>query len=296
MLILKPYAHITIWGGNRLAKYIDDGIDNIGHLYTVRGNNGDSNLILNGSDKGTTLYDYFVRNKTEWGLEKYNEFPVSIALVDARENLSVQVHPTKEIAARYEEVAVGKNESFYILEEPETGSMINGCKCSSTEQLQECVAGNKWDDIIDYLPVRKGEYVYVPAGTLHAMTKGALTYEIEENCTYTYRLYDYDRVDSEGNKRELDIEKAISSIDVAKKSHTQSFSENEIVEDRYATKLVTDAEFYENSTSNVECLTIIDGEGFVEGVELKSGMSLIIEPLETVDGINIKKAIVARIL
>ena len=295
MLILKPYAHLTIWGGNRLAKYTDDATDGIGHLYTVRGNKEDSNYIMNGSNKGRTSYDYFADNKLRWGLEAYEDFPVSIALVDAKENLSVQVHPTKEIAAMYEKVAVGKNESFYIIEEPEKGCMINGCKCDTSEQLKACVADGKWNEVIDYLPVEKGNYVYVTAGTLHAMTKGALTYEIEENCTYTYRLYDYDRVDAKGNKRALDVEKSIMSIDVNKKSYTRTYNEGEILEERYATKLIKDVDIYENNTSNIVCLTLIDGCGRIDGIDFNPGMSMILEPSEKMYGVNIKKAIVARI-
>lgn len=295
MLILKPYAHLTIWGGSRLARYTDDATDGIGHLYTVRGNKDDSNIIINGDDKGKTLYDYFVCNKSRWGMECYEEFPVSIALVDARENLSVQVHPTKEIAAIYEKIAIGKNESFYILEKPEIGCMINGCKCDTSEQLQLYVDEGKWNEIIDYLPVEKGDYVYVTAGTLHAMTKGALTYEIEENCTYTYRLYDYDRVDVNGNKRPLDVEKSITSIDVNKKSSVRVYDNDEIVEEKYATKLIMDVDVYENDTLNIVCLTLIEGGGVIDGNKLASGMSIILESSEKVKGIDIKKAIVARI-
>lgn len=296
MLILKPYPHVTIWGGERLAKYIGQNISNIGHLYTVRGNREDSNEILNYNGKEKTLYEYFCVNKSKWGMDEYEEFPLSIALVDAKSNLSVQVHPSREIAAQYETVAVGKNESFYILEEPEIGKMINGCKCKSKEELVERVANEQWEDIIDYLPVHEGNYVYVPAGTMHAMTKGALTYEIEENCNYTYRLYDYDRVDAQGKKRELDVEKAISSIAVAQKSYVQQYTEEEIVEEKYATRLLVNINQYENTTSNIVCLTIIDGMGCLDGIKISSGMSIVLEAGEVVNELEIKKAIVARIL
>ncbi len=296
MLILKPYPHITIWGGERLNKYIDKNITNIGHLYTVRGTMQDSNEILNRDINDRNLYEYFCNNKDRWGMSQYDEFPISIALVDAKENLSVQVHPNKEIAAKYESVPMGKNESFYLLEEPEVGAMINGCKCNSTEEIMECVEKGEWDNIIDYLYVKKGDYVYVPAGTLHAMTKGALTYEIEENCSYTYRLYDYDRVDAQGNKRELDVDKAISSIDVTKKSVVQRYGKTEIIEERYATQIMLDVNEYKNETSNIVCLTVIEGNGNVEGINISCGSSIILEPDEMVKGVEVKRAIVARVL
>ena len=226
----------------------------------------------------------------------YEEFPISVALVDAKSNLSVQVHPTSEIATVYESKGVGKNESFYIIEEPEDKKMINGCKCNSKEQLIQCVEESAWEEVIDYLDVEKGDYVYVTAGMLHAMTKGALTYEIEENCNYTYRLYDYDRVDENGNKRELDVEKSIASIDVSKKSITQKYTQEEIVEEKYATKMIENVAEYVNMTKNIECITFIEVNGYVENIQISAGMSILLEPGENLAEINISKAIVARIL
>lgn len=296
MLILNPYPHVTIWGGVRLGKYINQDVANIGHLYTVRGTKSDSNVILNSEMKGMKLYHYFLENRVRWKLEEYEEFPISVALVDASENLSVQVHPKDEAAYKYEAVARGKNESFYLLEEPESGKMINGCKCGSEEELRQCVALEDWDKVIDYLPVKKGDYVYVPAGTLHAMTKGALTYEIEENCAYTYRLYDYDRVDSKGHRRGLDTEKAISSIEFAQKSHTRQYGTDEIIEMRYATSFLYEKKGYANHSSNIICLTIIEGSGYADGIAVKEAMSIVLEPGEIVNHIDIRQGIAARIL
>lgn len=295
MLILKPYPHVTIWGGERLGKYIEQDTPHIGHLYTVRGTKKDANIILNGVAKGKNLYQYFLENRERWGMQDQEEFPISAALVDAAENLSVQVHPDDTLAYRFEAAAKGKNESFYLLEEPESGRMINGCRCSSKEELQRCVALQDWDAIIDYLQVKKGDYVYVPAGTLHAMTKGALTYEIEENCEYTYRLYDYDRVDQNGNKRQLDTEKAVASIDVAKKSHTRQYTGEEIVEKKYASRLLHDQEKFVNDTSGIICITILEGEGIVDGVRVQDAMSVLLEPGETLQGVEIRRGIAIRI-
>jgi len=261
----------------------------------VRGTGSDANEILNGKEKGKNLYEWFLENRARWGLEQYEEFPVSIALVDARESLSVQVHPSSAIAGKYEARAVGKNESFYLLEEPESGTMINGCRCSSKEELRNCVKEERWEDIIDRLPVKKGDYVYVAEGTLHAMTKGALTYEIEENCNYTYRLYDYGRLDHNGKKRKLDLEKAIDSIDVSKKSFTQTYGEEEIEEKHYATQLLREKKQYTNRSDSLVCITVIDGGGMADHVELQPGMSVLLEPGESLTAVRLKLAMAAKI-
>lgn len=295
MLVLKPYPHITIWGGRRLGRYIGQDIPHIGHLYTVRATKKDANEILCGAEKGISLYQYFLENRERWGLGDYEEFPISAALVDAAENLSVQVHPDDASAYRYESVARGKNESFYLLEEPDGGRMINGCKCKSEDELKKNIASEDWDRILDYLPVTKGDYVYVPAGTLHAMTKGALTYEIEENCEFTYRLYDYGRMDQDGNKRKLDTRKALGSIDFTKKSFAQQYRDDEIVEERYATRLLCNQKGFINRTGDIICLTLLEGEGMVEGEALHDAMSIVFEPGEALEGIIIRRGIAARI-
>ena len=294
MLVLKPYAHHTIWGGDRLNKYLDEKSSGIGHLYTVRATSMDSNEILNCNDS-MNLHDYFLCHKQEWNLEECDEFPISIALVDATQNLSVQVHPNEEKAAKYETVAVGKNESFYLLEEPDCGMMINGCKCKDNKELCQNVQAGKWDEVIDYLEVHKGDYVYVPAGTLHAMTKGALTYEIEENCQYTYRLYDYDRVDVNGNKRPLDTEKALDCICVEKKSCAKECVCQEFVEEKYSTQMIKKFIGITNDNNKPMCITVLDGNCMVEGILVKPGMSIVLEPNEKIDNIDINQVIVAKI-
>lgn len=294
MLVLKPYAHHTIWGGDRLNKYLDEKSSRIGHLYTVRATSMDSNEILNRNDN-MNLHNYFLCHKQEWNLEEYDEFPISIALVDATQNLSVQVHPNEEKAAKYEMVAVGKNESFYLLEEPDCGAMINGCMCKDDTELYQKVQAGKWDEVIDYLEVHKGDYVYVPAGTLHAMTKGALTYEIEENCQFTYRLYDYDRADVNGNKRPLDTEKALDCICVEKKSCAQKCVYQEFVEEKYSTHMVKNFIGIVNDNNKPMCITVLDGNCMVDGILVKSGMSVVLEPNEKIDNIDINQVIVAKI-
>lgn len=295
MLVLKPYAHHTIWGGDRLNKYLDEKSSGIGHLYTVRATVNDANEIIN-SCECMNLHEYFLKHKQEWNLQELEEFPISIALVDATQNLSVQVHPDREKAAKYETIATGKNESFYLLEEPDCGAMINGCKCVDKEELSQKVKMGKWDEVIDFLEVHKGDYVYVSAGTLHAMTKGALTYEIEENCQYTYRLYDYERVDSNGNKRPLDTEKALDCICIEKKSDVKECVYQEFVEEKYSTQMIRDFQGMENAGSKPVCITVLDGNCNVDGIKITPGMSIILEPNEQIKGIKIALVIVAKLL
>lgn len=114
MYILEPIIHETIWGGKRLNCYVSDKNRKIGHLYTVNGHRNMSNIILNGPDKGNTLHKIFEQNRYKWDLSKYDEFPLTIALVDATENLSIQVHPDDETAELLESRRIGKKNLGYF--------------------------------------------------------------------------------------------------------------------------------------------------------------------------------------
>ena len=178
MLILKTIVHETIWGGSRLTPFSGTNSLKIGHLYSLISNGEFESTILNGEYKGRLFREYFDENKEKFGLTEYKEFPFLLAIVDATEDLSLQVHPDDRAAKELEGVEFGKNESWYFLEVPESGKIYDGCKAASNTVLREKTAAGKYDDIIDYLPVEKGDYVYVEAGTMHAMAAGSLVFEI----------------------------------------------------------------------------------------------------------------------
>lgn len=158
--------------------------------------------------------------------------------------------------------------------------------------MREKVAQGKYDDIIDYLNVEVGSYVYIEAGTMHAMAAGSLVYEIEENCNATYRVYDFDRIDKDGKKRPLQTENALTSIHVDKKSIAQKY-DGEKVERLYATSLFTHKKEYTNKSNTIECLTVLSGKSEVEGFVVQKGTTIVLEPNETVK-LNESDFIVAR--
>ncbi|GHT92339.1 class I mannose-6-phosphate isomerase [Spirochaetia bacterium] len=294
MIILQPFPHQTIWGGDKLKKYCKIPSRNIGHLYSVKGTIKESNIILNGKYKGESFYSYFIENKNKFGLSNLDYYPLTIALVDAKNDLSIQVHPDASAAFEFEGISCGKNESFYIIESPEKGFIYSGCLCDTKDILRNCLNERVYDTIWRKLSVKEGDYIFIKEGMLHSLTAGTLAYEIEETCDYTYRLYDFDRKDGNGNQRPLDIDKAIKSIDLKAESKARQYNKNEIVEGKYATKLIHNVPHYKNITNQLECLTILDGGGYLDTVEIVPGMTIILEPGNSIAGLNVKKAIVAR--
>lgn len=296
MLVIKTMVHETIWGGNRLTPYSDSKSQKIGHLYSLISNGELESEILNGEYKGQLFRKYFDENKAKFGLAKYKELPFLLALVDATSDLSLQVHPNDEVAKELEGADFGKNESWYFLEVPKSGKIYDGCRAKSSQELKEKVAQGKYDDVIDYLAVEPEDYVYIQAGTMHAMAAGSLVYEIEENCNATYRVYDFDRIDSNGKKRPLQTEAALKSIDVTKKSKAQKYETGkEKVERLYSTKIMKGIKEYTNASNTIECLTILEGVSMVEGCKVQKGTTIVLEPKETVK-LNESDFIVAKAL
>lgn len=294
MQILKPIPMATIWGGTRLIPYAEgyQG-ENIGQLYTVICRKDCSNQIVGGSYAGKTFYEYYQAARKRFDMS-FEEYPLLIALVDAKEDLSVQVHPNDSCAAKLEQQHFGKTESWYFLEAPDRGTIVNGCLCSDRTELVERVDANDFEHIIDYLEVKKGDYVFVEAGTLHALGGGSMVYEVQENSDLTYRFYDYDRKDPKGNSRPLHIEKALEAVDVGLKSEVLS-GEAGHLEKKYWSGYVK-GRSYRNVSDRLEMVTVTGGESPVTGVMVHKGMTIVLEPGERAEFSGEIEMIVARCL
>ena len=294
MLILKPIAHETIWGGKKLLPFAPEKHSHLGHLYSLVSNGEFESVIINGEYKNKLFREYFENNKSKYNLDNFEQFPFVIALVDPVQDLSIQVHPDDNCAKALEKKAFGKNESWYFIEPPENGWLFNGCKLHSTEEIKEKIEQNRVEeDVIGHLQIQKGDYVFVETGTIHAATHGALFYEIEENCNLTYRFYDYNRKDSNGILRELHIEKALKAIKPELKSKTQKYNDNEIKERLYTTQLHKDISEYKNKSNTLECLTILNGKSTIENIKVQTGTTIVLEPEESIQ-LNKSTFITAR--
>ncbi|MBS6263356.1 MAG: hypothetical protein KH549_09470 [Clostridium sp.] len=295
MLVLETKVHETIWGGKKLTPYSNSNCEKIGHLYSINCNKNETNRILNGQYKGKTLNEYFDNNKEKYGLEEYDYFPLIIALVEANDNLSIQVHPDDQTAPILDpSIKLGKNESWFFIDAPEKGFIYDGCLCSSMDELKKNIADGNMEKITDHLPVKKGDYTYVVAGTLHAMTTGSLVYEIEENAGCTYRFYDFDRIDKDGNKRPLQIPEAFYSINLKNKSEIKKYGREPIEERRYITQHFDELKYHINESQTLQVITVLDGEFLVDGINVIKGMSIILEPGEKLVISNSVEAMLAQ--
>lgn len=295
MLILKRIIHTTIWGGPKISQLTGVEGDKIGHLYSLYCREGISNEILNGKWKGQCLNDVFPLFKGDFNMSRYEYFPLTLALTEAHENLSIQVHPNDEQANKLENKARGKRESWYFIDAPASGKIIDGCTCRSKEQEEMMIKEGKFLEMADTLQVKVGDYVFVEPGTLHAITAGSLVYEIEEGADFTYRFYDYDRIDAQGNKRELHLEKAMSSLDINLKSTVEAYNGQEIEEKTYTTKLITNIKSHTNESDTIECFTLVKGTLCCDDTQVAPGSTIMLWPGESLhDTSNVELAFVSK--
>ena len=206
-------------------------------------------------------------------------------LVDAQEHLSIQVHPDENTVKELESETVGKDESWFFLDAPSDGWIYAGCHADSPDVMEKAIAAGAIDGMIDRLPVHKGDYVCCHAGTVHALTAGSLVYEIEFGNNYTYRFYDYNRVDEKGKPRELQIKKALRSIRLDARVQSESVKIGEWRKERYYEVCVLEnVPCFTNHASVLACLSIIKGKGRVDGCDFHSGMGILLLPGETIEG------------
>ena len=295
MLLLETIRHDTIWGGPKIERYTGVAGDRIGHLYSLYCRNGVSNRILNGEWKGRHLNDVFPLFRSRFGMDDCDYFPLTLALTEADKNLSIQVHPDDRMAETIMHGTRGKRESWYFIEAPESGHIINGCTCRNEKEMVDMICGKRFMEMADTLDVKVGDYVFVEPGTLHAITAGSLVYEIEEGSDHTFRFYDYDRRDEHGNLRQLHITEATTALNINLKSSVKHYSDNmEIIERTYATRLVEGLRQYTNESGTLECFTFITGQLNLDSQAVQPGSTIILWPGESLDTHNVKLAFAAR--
>lgn len=214
---MKPFRLIApckdyLWGGQRLREYgkLSDS-DRIAESWELSCHPQGESIIADGEYKNRTLTEFLKDHPEAMGknCRKFERFPVLIKLIDAKENLSVQVHPDDAYALAHEG-EYGKTELWYIVEAAPDAELIFGFKEDLTkEEFRRAIEENTLLDNVNRVPVKTGDVFFIEAGTLHAIGKGILIAEVQQNSNTTYRVYDYGRVDAQGNPRELHVEKAL---------------------------------------------------------------------------------------
>ena len=206
-----------LWGGTRLREEYGKKIDfnPLAETWECSVHPDGPSVIANGEFKGRTLAEVLKEHPEYLGSKVTNgELPVLIKFIDAKKALSVQVHPNDEYAWQHEHQN-GKTEMWYVLDAAEGANLIYGFQHKVTpEILRKAVATGRLDRHLQKIKVHKGDVFYIPSGTVHGIGAGVLIAEIQESSNVTYRVYDYDRLDKNGKKRELHFDKAVQVMNM----------------------------------------------------------------------------------
>lgn len=290
VLFFEPVYKDYIWGGTKLKEYFgkQTTTDITAESWEIS-TNADGTSKIKGKD--ITLKDIFDNKGTREKIfgtktKDMEKFPLLIKFIDANSNLSVQVHPDDQYAKENEN-DTGKTEMWYIIDCFPNSQIICGMKEEvQQEDVEGIIRNNKIKENLNYVDIKKGDSIYIPSGTIHSILGGALICEIQQNSNLTYRVYDWDRVGSDGKPRVLHIDKAIDVINVNANPKVEHKKQEECYR-------VCDSEFFKvdkidvqqeyKDKSNKEsfyAINIIEGIGTIEYqnniCNLKRGDSIII--------------------
>ena len=283
ILFLNPVFKQMIWGGSRLKAEFGYEIpgDKTGECWAVSAHpNGDC-VIKEGIYEGKTLSQLWKEEPGLFGNSDLDRFPLLIKIIDAKDDLSIQVHPDDDYAKEHENGSLGKTECWYILDCPKGASLVVGHNAGSKEELEEMIHQGKWSELIREVPVKKGDFIQIDPGTVHAIKGGLMILETQQNSDITYRVYDYDRL-TDGKKRQLHVEQSIDVITVPAPSAADSVRSaldlpentlNELITCDYykVWKLeVTESVSFEQ-THPFMVMSVLEGEGMINGQEIKKG-------------------------
>ena len=270
-LKFKTIFKDKIWGGKKIETILNKDfspLPNCGETWEISGVKNDVSIVENGVFKGLSLIDLLEKNKEALvGKKVYdrfgNAFPLLVKFIDANEDLSIQVHPNDEMAKK-RHGSFGKTEMWYVIQSDENASLISGFNQAVDKELylKKFNAGSL-TDILNKEPANAGDVFFLPAGRVHTIGKGLLIAEIQQTSDVTYRIYDFDRVDDKGQKRDLHVDEALDAIDYSyydnyktHYGHQKNETENVVECPYFTTNILAFDKDFSRNYSNLDSFVI----------------------------------------
>lgn len=281
LLFMRPVFKTMIWGGNRMRKEYgyDIPADNTGECWAISAHENGDGEIKGGTYDGMKLSALYREHRELFGDHK-DRFPLLIKIIDAKDDLSVQVHPDDEYAFVHENGSLGKTECWYILDCDEDAKIVIGHNARSKEELASMIHEGRWTDLITPRPIHKGDFFQIDPGTVHAIKTGTLILETQQSSDITYRIYDYGRLQN-GKPRQLHVEQSIDVINCPHKDHDTAQISSRVGDSSVVT--LVDCRFYKVLKTDVEgvahfeapstyrLFSVIEGEGTIDGTPVRKG-------------------------
>lgn len=288
ILILKPVFKEKIWGSNKLKEEFGYDIpsDKTGECWAISAHKDGSSFIDNGVYKGKTLREVYEENKFLFDNIKDKEFPLLVKFISASDDLSVQVHPNDKLAKNYNDL--GKTECWYILDSKKNNSIVYGHNAKTKDEFIKLINENKWGQLLKEKQINKGDFIFVPAGKIHAIKKHTLLIEIQQSSNITFRLYDYNRPDRNGKLRQLHIDDAILATKIPDQETKIKYKIRK-KENNIFTTLIKNKNFKVEKwdisnpinlkTHQFMLVSVIKGSGKINNYNIKKGSHLIVTSL-----------------
>ena len=283
ILKLKPACKDYIWGGRRLIDEYNKPYEGerLAETWEMSCHPDGPSVIVNGEHAGKSLAEYVTeQGKGVLGsnCQIFQDFPIMIKFIDAKDNLSIQVHPNNIYALEHEH-QYGKTEVWYVLDAGENAFLYYGFKHEiSKEEFAERIANNTLLEVLNAVPVHKGDVFYIPAGTIHAICRDIVIAEIQQSSNVTYRVYDYGRVGADGKPRQLHVEQAVKVTKLAPPKDDYNFG-GHLVRSPYFTVDQVDGGYAGDcDDESFTSVLVVDGSGTIccgdEKLEVTKGDSL----------------------
>ncbi len=296
--LLNAAGKDYLWGGNRLKTDYHKMIDltPLAETWECSTHPDGPSVVASGANQGKTLTELLNENPEYLGSnnEGTGELPVLIKFIDAEKDLSVQVHPSDEYAMKFENGALGKTEMWYVLDATLDAKLVYGFKEDVDEDtLRTALKKGTLEEHLNTVSIKKGDVFFIPSGQVHAIGAGALIAEIQQNSNLTYRLYDYNRRDKDGNLRELHIDKAMAVSNMKKSTKPVGCTEVVKATDKYDIENISRCKYfkvdkisihtseknpvdYNTGSESFQVLLCVEGEGKLvtttgEVLELQKG-------------------------
>lgn len=282
IIFLEGCAKDKIWGGTKIKQMynLDSKFEKIGEYWAVSANDEGMSHIASGTFKGRTLKEVWNGNRELFGSTDDAEFPLLVKILEANDDLSVQVHPGKKYNGVISSTAKSKTECWYVLDCSKDAEIIYGHTAASREEFREKVMRGAWQQLLSRKKIQKGDFIFVPSGTVHALTKGTLVLEIQENSDTTFRLYDYDRLEN-GTGRQLHINEAIDAASIPHEN--PCFEKEEQLKSGVKVVTLIRSEYFSifNYFVDGSCTILqdkpflimfaVEGEGSIDGTSIRKG-------------------------
>lgn len=286
---LVPVFKEKIWGGRKLETEFGYEIPAgpVGECWAISAHPAGDDEIASGEYAGKTLSWLWDKHRELFGNCEGDRFPLLVKIIDAKDDLSIQVHPDNDYAAEHEDGSLGKKECWYVLSAEPGQTIVVGQRAHSREEFAQMVEEGRWSELLNEIPIKAGDFFQIDPGTVHAIKGGTVILESQQSSDVTYRVYDYDRKQDDGTLRPLHMQQALDVIDFDRAPLTSgevelagpvtTLEQNEcytvdlvrVGEDGNAAELVVE------TPHPFTCISVIEGEGIVNGREVKKGTHLL---------------------